>query len=366
MDLKPAFEPTAVMITGGAGFIGANLVSWVLSRRADVHVIVLDNLSYAGNVANLRGPARLHGPTGDRRFFFVEGDICHGKLVSDLLAGTATEPLTGRQMPRPDAAMHLAAESHVDRSILGPAAFVRSNVQGTQSILEAVRQELARAPREFRFLKVSTDEVYGSLGPADPPFTEAHPLLPNSPYSASKAGADCLVRAYHETFDQPCITTRCSNNYGPMQYPEKLIPLMITRALADLPLPVYGDGLNVRDWLHVDDHCSALWAALTLGASGEVFNIGGNCEQRNIDIVRRILAVLGKPESLIQYVRDRPGHDRRYAMDASLISSRLGWRPREQFDEALERTIDWYLTNESWCRAVQRGEHLAAKNPYVD
>jgi dTDP-glucose 4,6-dehydratase len=363
--LQPGFEPAAVLVTGGAGFIGSNLVRWLLAHPAGLRVVVLDRLTYAGNVANLHPAARESGPGGDGRFFFVHGDICDVELVKDLLSGDGLEPITGRRLPLVNAILHLAAESHVDRSILGPHEFVRTNIQGTLAVLEATRSELGIRPREFRFLNVSTDEVYGSLEPEAPAFRECNPLLPNSPYSASKAGADCLVRAYHETFGLPCLTSRCSNNYGPYQYPEKLIPLMVTRALADQPLPVYGDGLNVRDWLHVTDHCTALWAVLTRGAVGRTYNIGGNCERRNIDIVRAILAALDKPEALIQYVRDRPGHDRRYAMDASLIERDLGWRPQESFDHALRETIDWYVANRGWWDLILREEHMRLQDPYA-
>jgi len=363
-DTAGAFAPRSVVVTGGAGFIGSNLVRWLLEQEPALEVIVLDSLTYAGNLASLRSSARAHGPDGDGRFYFVHGDICDGAITAGLLAGGMAEPGTGRRLPTPDAILHLAAESHVDRSIIGPAAFVTTNVQGTLSLLESVRHELARAPRGFRVVNVSTDEVYGSLGPTDAAFTERHPLQPNSPYSASKAGADCLVRAYHETFGLPCITTRCSNNYGPYQYPEKLIPLMITRALGDQPLPVYGDGLNVRDWLHVRDHCAALWTVMTLGKPGDVFNIGGDCERRNVDIVKAILAALGKPESLIQFVRDRPGHDRRYAMDAGTLEQQLGWQPVERFEPALQATIEWYLSNRTWWESILREEHREWQDPY--
>jgi dTDP-glucose 4,6-dehydratase len=249
---------------------------------------------------------------------------------------------------------------------MGPAEFVSTNVQGTLNLLESSRRELAARPRPFRFVNVSTDEVYGSLGPGDPAFTERHPLMPNSPYSASKAGADCLVRAYTETFKLPCLTTRCSNNYGPYQFPEKLIPLMITRALGDQPLPIYGDGLNVRDWLHVDDHASAIWSVCTRGhLEDEVYNIGGESEVPNIEVVRSILRQLGKPDSLLTYVTDRLGHDRRYAMDIRHIRERLGWAPSRTFDEGLRETVRWYVANEAWWRRVQSEAYKASRTLYL-
>jgi dTDP-glucose 4,6-dehydratase len=354
-----------VLLTGGAGFIGANLVRWLLENEPRLSVIVLDALTYAGNVASLAAVARRHGPAGDGRFHFVHGDIGDPALLERLVAGGAAEPSTGRRLPQPDTLLHLAAESHVDRSILGPAAFVATNVQGTLALLEATRRELTREPRAFRFVNVSTDEVYGSLGADDPAFTEQHPLQPNSPYSASKAGADCLVRAYTETFSLPCVTTRCSNNYGPLQFPEKLIPLMITRALADQPLPVYGDGGNVRDWLHVDDHCAAIWAVATRGRTGAVYNVGGNAERRNLDVVRTILATLGKPDSLIRFVPDRLGHDRRYAMDSRLLARELDWQPSVDFEAGLRRTVDWYVGHRDWWEPILGEEHRRWKDPYA-
>jgi len=321
-------------VTGGAGFIGSNFVlEWL--RLAGEDVVNVDALTYAGNLANL---ASL---SGDTRHVFSRADIGDADAMAALL-----------RRHRPRAIVHFAAESHVDRSIHGPGAFVRTNVVGTATLLEASRaywSELAPAEQQaFRFLNVSTDEVYGSLGPNDPAFTEAHPYQPNSPYSASKAGADHLVRAYHHTYGFPVLTTNCSNNYGPYQFPEKLIPLMIANALAGRPLPVYGDGLNVRDWLYVTDHCAAIRRVLEAGRTGETYNIGGNEERTNIDIVRRVCALLdarrpdpeGPRERLISYVKDRPGHDRRYAIDATRIERELGWRPAETFDSGLARTID--------------------------
>ncbi|HEX2781717.1 MAG TPA: dTDP-glucose 4,6-dehydratase [Gemmatimonadaceae bacterium] len=360
------FRPRAVVVTGGAGFIGSNLVRWLLRNEPELHVVNLDALTYAGNLESLEDVRARHGADGDGRYHFVHGDIRDAAFVARVLAGEATEPDTNRQAPRPDAVLHLAAESHVDRSIMGPAAFVSTNVQGTMTLLESVRAELAERPRRFRFVNVSTDEVYGSLGANDPAFTEQHPLRPNSPYSASKAGADCLVRAYTETFGLECLTTRCSNNYGPYQFPEKLIPLMITRALSDQPLPVYGDGRNVRDWLHVTDHASAIWAVCTRGrVEDEVYNIGGRAEEANIDVVRLLLSVLGKPESLITYVKDRLGHDRRYAMDNTRISTTLGWEPRYTFDRGIRETVQWYVENQDWWKRVQSEAYRASQALYL-
>ncbi len=361
-----AFRPKAVLVTGGAGFIGSNLVRWLLDAEPDVHVVVLDLLTYAGNLESLADVAATHGPGGNGRYYFVHGDIRDDALAAALLAGGSVEAGSGRALPLPDAVLHLAAESHVDRSILGPAAFVSTNVQGTLALLEATRRELVGRPRDFRFVNVSTDEVYGSLGPSDPPFTEHTPLAPNSPYSASKTGADCLVRAYTETFHLPCLTTRCSNNYGPYQFPEKLIPLMITRALAGEALPVYGDGMNVRDWLHVTDHASAIWTVCTRGRIEDgVYNIGGESEVPNLHVVRTILKLLGRPESLIRYVTDRPGHDRRYAMDISRISSTLGWRPTYTFERGLAETVEWYVENREWWERVRSEAYKTSNAMYL-
>lgn len=363
---EPGFQPATVLVTGGAGFIGSNLVRWLLRNVRDLQVVNLDALTYAGNLESLSDVVGTHGPDGDARHFFVRGDIRDQALITTLLAGTATEPGTGRRLPAPDAVLHLAAESHVDRSIMGPAEFVSTNVQGTLTLLECTRHELVERPRPFRFVNVSTDEVYGSLGPSDSPFTERTPLSPNSPYSASKAGADCLVRAYAETFHLPCLTTRCSNNYGPYQFPEKLIPLMITRALDDQPLPVYGDGMNVRDWLHVLDHASAIWTVCTRGdLRDQVYNIGGESEVPNIEVVRAILRVLGKPESLLRFVTDRPGHDRRYAMNIGRISERLGWRPTYTFADGLRETVAWYVEHSAWWRSVQSESYRATQALYL-
>ena len=348
------FHPRCVLVTGGAGFIGCNVVRHVLERSATVHVVTYDLLTYAGRLDNLADVETRHGRLGDRRHTFVRGDIQNFDQVARTLSADADHPPI-------DAVIHLAAESHVDRSIMGPAAFVNTNVRGTLVLLEACRAELAARPRSFRFLNVSTDEVFGSLGPNDAPFSECTPLAPNSPYSASKASADLLVRAWRETYGFPVLTTRCSNNYGFHQLPEKLIPLMITRALQDLPLPVYGDGLNVRDWLFVTDHAEALWMVLTAGAVGEQYNIGGDCEISNIEVVRRVLALLGKPESLIRFVKDRPGHDRRYAMNSSYLQRTVGWRPAHTFDVGLEETVRWYVDHESWWRPALSEAYVAAQ-----
>jgi dTDP-glucose 4,6-dehydratase len=308
-----------VLITGGSGFIGSNLIRYVLAERTGWRVVNLDKLTYAGNAENLADVER------DPRYRFVRGDIANGELVAELI-----------RTERIDAIMHLAAESHVDRSILSPAVFIETNVRGTQVLLEA-----ARELRVGKFLHVSTDEVYGSLGPTGL-FTEETPVAPSSPYSASKAASDLLALSYAHTFKQHVVVTRCSNNYGPYQFPEKLIPLMIANALEDRPLPVYGDGLNVRDWIHVEDHARGLVLALERGLAGQVYNFGAASERRNIDIVTQVLRLLGKSESLVQYVKDRPGHDRRYAIDASKSSRELGWSPRHRFEDGLAATVTWY------------------------
>jgi dTDP-glucose 4,6-dehydratase len=326
-----------LLVTGGAGFIGSNFVLATVGQGGEP-VVNLDKLTYAGSVKN------LEALRGDARHAFVQGDIADRALVRGLL-----------QQHRPRAIVHLAAESHVDRSIEGPAEFIQTNVVGTFCLLEEARaywSALAAPERAaFRFLHVSTDEVYGSLGPGDAAFNEATPYAPNSPYSASKAASDHLVRAYHHTYGLPTLVTNCSNNYGPHQFPEKLIPLMIHHALAGKPLPVYGDGLNVRDWLYVADHCAALAEVLARGRPGEVYNIGGGAEMRNIDLVRTLCALLdeAKPRTggsyagLITFVKDRPGHDRRYAIDSRKIQKELGWRPRENFESGLKKTVRWYL-----------------------
>jgi len=340
-----------ILVTGGAGFIGSNFVlEWIAATGEPV--VNLDALTYAGNLRNL---AALEG---EARHVFVHGDICDRALVERLLAEH-----------RPRAIVHLAAESHVDRSIHGPAAFMRTNVEGSFTLLEAARAYWSglegRERERFRFHHVSTDEVYGSLAPDAPAFTEEHPYEPNSPYSASKAASDHLVRAWHHTYGLPVVTTNCSNNYGPFHFPEKLIPLMIVNALAGKPLPVYGDGRQIRDWLYVGDHCSAIRAVLAGGRLGETYNIGGWNEQANIDIVRIICALLdelrpdpaGSYARLITHVTDRPGHDRRYAIDARKIERELGWRPAETFRSGIRKTVQWYLAHADWVAEVQSGAY---------
>jgi dTDP-glucose 4,6-dehydratase len=340
-----------ILVTGGAGFIGSNFVlDWL--RQSDEAVVNLDVLTYAGNPENLAPLA------GDARHHFVQGDIGDRALIDRLLAEH-----------RPRALVHFAAESHVDRSISGPGAFMKTNVDGTFTLLEAARAHWSGLPEgekaAWRFHHVSTDEVYGSLKPTDPPFAETNAYEPNSPYSASKAASDHLVRAWHHTYGLPVVTTNCSNNYGPLHFPEKLIPLMIVNALAGKPLPVYGDGQQIRDWLYVTDHCSGIRAVLAGGRLGETYNIGGWNEMANIDIVKTVCALLdelrpdpaGRYERLITYVKDRPGHDRRYAIDARKIERELGWRPAETFATGIRKTVQWYLDNPDWVARVQSGAY---------
>ena len=322
-----------ILVTGGAGFIGSNFIHYLLAKEVDCHVVNLDKLTYAGNLENLAGLER------DPRFRFVKGSICDSQLVDELL-GTGF-----------DVVVNFAAESHVDRSIQDARAFVETNVVGTQILLETCRRR-----RILRMVQVSTDEVYGSLGPTGR-FTEESPLSPNSPYAASKAAADLLAAAYVHTYRLPVIITRSCNNYGPYQFPEKIIPLFITNALVDEPLPLYGDGLHIRDWLHVDDHCEALAIILNKGREGEYYNIGGNDERANIDVARLILKALCKPEALITHVTDRPGHDRRYAIDPSKLERELGWAPRHTFETGLLETVRWYRDHEAWWRRVKEGEY---------
>jgi dTDP-glucose 4,6-dehydratase len=342
-----------ILVTGGAGFIGSNFIlSWIVSMGSSV--INLDLLTYAGN------PANLSSLDSDPRYLLVRGDICDAELVGSLL-----------REHRPRAIVHFAAESHVDRSIASPGAFIRTNVQGTFVLLEQAKaywSELSEADRcAFRFLHVSTDEVYGSLGAQDPAFSETTAYAPNSPYAASKAASDHLARAYCHTWGLPVLTTNCSNNYGPFQFPEKLIPLMIFNALEGRPLPVYGDGKNVRDWLFVEDHCAAIRAVLRAGRIGETYNIGGNSERANIEVVNTICdlmdemrprAAAGPRRQLISFVQDRLGHDRRYAIDARKLSRELGWQPAERFESGLRKTVRWYLDHSSWVENVQTGAYL--------
>ncbi len=341
-----------ILVTGGAGFIGSNFIlQWI--EQEGTPVVNLDKLTYAGNPRNLLRVA------SDPRYAFVHGDVCDREFVRGLI-----------KQHKPRAIVHFAAESHVDRSIHGPDDFIRTNIEGTFSLLEEARAycaELAEPDRKsFRMLHVSTDEVYGSLGPDDPPFCETTAYAPNSPYSASKASADHLVRAYHHTYGLPTLTTNCSNNYGPYQFPEKLIPLVILNARVAKSLPVYGDGQNVRDWLFVEDHCYAIRSVLAQGKVGETYNIGGGSEKRNLGIVETICAILDElcpndpavpHRNLITFVKDRPGHDRRYAIDARKIERELGWKPRESFESGIRKTIQWYLQNEEWVKEVTSGSY---------
>lgn len=339
-----------ILVTGGAGFIGSNFVlDWIAQEGTPV--ITLDKLTYAGNLRNL---ASLRNDLGH---VFVLGDICDRAVVRQVL-----------DLYQPRAVVHFAAESHVDRSILGPEEFIRTNIEGTFRLLDEVRiwwNSLEEPQRKnFRFLHVSTDEVYGSLGPNDSAFKETTAFAPNSPYAASKASADMLVRAYHHTYGLPTVTTNCSNNYGPFQFPEKLIPLMICNGLSGEPLPVYGDGGNIRDWLYVGDHCSALRRALHAGTPGETYNIGGRSERTNLEVVHAICEILDElaPSGLphaeaIQRVKDRPGHDRRYAVDCSRICNELGWEPTESFESGLRKTVQWYLANTAWLDEVRSGAY---------
>ena len=325
-----------VLVTGGAGFIGSNFVRYLLKEQgADLKLVNLDKLTYAGNLENLDDIRE------DQRYTFVKQDICDAKGMEKVFAEH-----------NPEIVVHFAAESHVDRSISDASPFITTNVLGTQILLD-----ISRKYETNRFLHVSTDEVYGALSESDPAFTEETPIAPNSPYAASKAASDLIVRSYHETYGMDVIITRCSNNYGPYQFPEKLIPLMIANALEDKPLPVYGDGSNIRDWIFVDEHCQALAILMEKGKAGEVYNIGGKTELRNIDLVKKLLGVLEKPESLIKFVTDRPGHDFRYAIDTTKIENEVGWGPSMSFEEGLEMTVNWYVNNPDWLSSVIDGEY---------
>ena len=324
-----------LLVTGGAGFIGSNFIRYVLQNHAGWHMVNLDKLTYAGNLENLRDVEN------NSRYAFVKGDIADVRLVDDILKEDI------------DAVVNFAAESHVDRSIMDASPFVKTNVLGTQALLDGVRQHKVK-----RFIHISTDEVYGSLGEKGQ-FNEESPLAPNNPYAASKAAADLLCRAYYHTYDLPVIITRISNNFGPCQFPEKLIPLVITNAVEGVSIPVYGDGLNVRDWLYVDDNCHAIDLVLRKGKAGEVYNIGGGCEVSNIELVKTILSKLKKPHSLIKYVEDRPGHDRRYALDCGKLERQLGCRQAGSLDAALGKTIEWYLENADWWKRVKSGDYQA-------
>ena len=342
-----------ILVTGGAGFIGTNFIHYVLSVRPDWHIFNLDALTYAGNPGNYDGLSDAK----TTKYHFIHGDITDVGLMEKLLP---VEPF--------DAVFHFAAESHVDRSILGPKAFVQANVMGTFNLLEAFLKywEQKEKPEAFRFIHVSTDEVYGSLGPTGY-FTEKTPYDPSSPYSASKASSDHFVKAFHRTYGFPAIITNCSNNYGPYQFPEKLIPLMVLNIIENKPLPVYGDGQNIRDWLYVLDHCDALLTVFEKGILGETYNVGGNEERRNMDIIKLLCHMLDKKlersgnqssERLIQFVKDRPGHDRRYAINASKIKTQLGWSPAHTFEQAIETTVDWYLNHMDWVKSIRSGDYL--------
>lgn len=333
-----------LLVTGGAGFIGSNFVRYMVNKYPEYQIVNLDLLTYAGNLENLKDIENASN------YKFVRGDIADREFINGLF-----------QEEKFDYVLNFAAESHVDRSITDPGIFVQTNIQGTLALLDA-----AKTFGVTKYLQVSTDEVYGTLGETGY-FTEETPLAANSPYSASKAGADLLVRAYHETFGLPVNITRCSNNYGPFHFPEKLIPLMIINALNDKELPIYGDGLNIRDWLHVEDHCQAIDLVLHKGRNGEVYNVGGNNERTNIEIVKTILKHLNKPESLMKFVTDRPGHDRRYAIDATKLRTELGWSPKYNFDTGIEQTINWYLNNREWWENIISGEYQDyVKSQYGD
>jgi len=323
-----------ILVTGGAGFIGSNFVRQVLANQPDCFIVNMDKLTYAGNLENLEG--FLKNPN----HIFVKADICDGETIEGLI-----------DKHKIQAIINFAAESHVDRSITSPKIFIETNVTGTLTLLQAACDKKVK-----RFIQISTDEVYGELGPTGK-FTEETPLSPNSPYSASKAATDLLVKAFGHTWGLNYNITRCSNNYGPYQFPEKMIPLMINNALNDKPLPVYGDGLNIRDWIHVEDHCKAVWKVLTDGKSGEVYNIGSSNEKTNLEVVKTILKAVGKPESLITFVKDRPGHDRRYAIDSSKINNQLGWHATTKFEQGIKNTIDWYLQNKKWLSDVTSGQY---------
>lgn len=322
-----------ILVTGGAGFIGSNFIHFVLKNRPDWEVVNFDLLTYAGNLANLEDIADY------KNYRFVKGDISNHDDVKKVFE------------ERYDYVINFAAESHVDRSLYDPSLFLKTNVSGTQLLLNRALETGVK-----RFLHVSTDEVYGSLGP-EGYFSETSPLIPNSPYAASKASADLVCRSYFKTFDMPVVITRAGNNYGPYQFPEKLIPFFVTNALNDKPLPLYGDGLNIRDWLYVEDHCQGILTVFEKGKDGEIYNIGGGNEMTNLEITRMILGILGKPESLIKFVKDRPGHDRRYALDYTKIRESLGWQPKMKFSEGLEKTIDWYRKNQKWWKDVLSGQY---------
>jgi dTDP-glucose 4,6-dehydratase len=324
-----------LLITGGCGFIGSNFIKYLINKEPCINIVNIDSLTYAGN------PENLIDMEDNPNYKFIHGSIQNAELLENII-----------NIYKINGIINFAAESHVDRSILSAQPFIDTNVVGTLTLIEA-----ARKYKIERYLQISTDEVYGSLG-KEGKFTETTPISPNSPYSASKAAADHLVMSFYHTYGLPALITRCSNNYGPYQFPEKLIPLMILNALENKPLPVYGDGMNVRDWIHVEDHCSGIWTVFEKGETGEVYNIGGNCEKPNIEIVKIILKILNKPDSLITYVKDRPGHDRRYAIDSTKIETELGWQRSVNFENGMESTIKWYLENPGWCNNVRSGAYL--------
>jgi dTDP-glucose 4,6-dehydratase len=327
-----------LLVTGGCGFIGSQFIKLVLREHPQYRVVNFDLLTYAGNMENLANEERTRARSA---YHFICGDISDTKLVEKTISGEEV-----------DAIVNFAAETHVDRSLLDSAPFLRTNVEGTRVLLDSASRLGVQ-----RFLQVSTDEVYGSLEPLDPPFTEEHPLRPNSPYAASKAAADLLVRAYHNSYGFPALITRCGNNYGPYQFPEKFLPLFITNALDDLPLPLYGDGRQIRDWIHVEDHARALLRVLEEGQVGEIYNVSANGEQTNLHMAERVLSLMGKPANLLRYVTDRPGHDRRYGIDAGKLCRELGWQPRISLDDGLQATIEWYREQRGWWDRIKSGEY---------
>lgn len=327
-----------LLVTGGCGFIGSQFIKLVLREHPQYRVVNFDLLTYAGNMENLANEERTRARSA---YHFICGDISDTKLVEKTISGEKV-----------DAIVNFAAETHVDRSLLDSAPFLRTNVEGTRVLLDSASRLGVQ-----RFLQVSTDEVYGSLEPSDPPFTEEHPLRPNSPYAASKAAADLLVRAYHNSYGFPALITRCGNNYGPYQFPEKFLPLFITNALDDLPLPLYGDGRQIRDWIHVEDHARALLRVLEEGQVGEIYNVSANGEQTNLHMAERVLSLMGKPANLLRYVTDRPGHDRRYGIDAGKLCRELGWQPRISLDDGLQATIEWYREQRGWWDRIKSGEY---------
>ena len=360
------FQPSTVVVTGGAGFIGGTLVRWLLANNPDVRVVTYDALTYAGNLDSLAEVFSTHGAQGDGRHYFVKADIRDAATLASVLNGRGQETGTHRAVPRADAIVHLAAESHVDRSILGPAEFISTNVVGTQVVLESVRQTLDESPRPFRMVHVGTDEVYGDLEPNEPAWKEDALIKPSSPYAASKASADHLIGAWHRTFGMPVLLTRCGNNYGPFQFPEKLLPLVITRAMAGSSIPVYGDGMQIRDWIHAEDHARALWTVLTHGTLGRTYHVSAGEQHNNRDVITSILQQLHQPESLMTPVTDRPGHDRRYALDNSRITNELGWKAEHRWDDGIAATVRWYRTNREWWNRVTTEAYRAAEALYLN